>query len=233
MSVSDLISHVEQTDSLNDTTVEAPPKTPNHTPHKASVTPEVMIPSGSTCEQKLDAYQLNLQRAGANNIVKNHIIASITLGLVPIPLFDLTALTTTQVSMLHSLSEHYQQPFNDRNMKALVTALIGGSLPVASIMGLSSFTKLIPGIGSLVGSASLGVAAGATTYAVGQTFIKHFEAGGTIDSFEPKQAKVFFEEKFQEGKAFVRRLKEEVKASSSSNSTEKTDDLAANSSNAS
>ncbi|MBK8452737.1 MAG: DUF697 domain-containing protein [Thiofilum sp.] len=232
MSASDLISHVEQTDSQSDTTVDATPQVSSPAPTEAMITPEIMTPTDSVCEQKLDAYQHSLQRAGANNIVKNHIIASITLGLVPIPLFDLTALTTTQVSMLHSLSAHYQQPFKDRNMKALITALIGGSLPVASIMGLSSFTKLIPGIGSLVGSASLGVAAGATTYAIGQTFIKHFEAGGTIDSFEPKQAKVFFEEKFQEGKAFVKRLKEEVKASSSSNSTEKAEGVA-NSSNAS
>lgn len=232
MSVSDFTSYVKQSDSSVDTPVDVSAKASDSLHTEAPTTSDTQNPADTTCEQTLDTYQQDLQRAEANNIVKNHVIASITLGLIPIPLFDLTALTTTQISMLHSLSAQYQKPLQDNNMKAIVTALIGGSLPVASIMGLSSFTKLIPGIGSLVGSASLGVVAGAVTYAIGHTFIEHFEAGGTVDDFKPQQAKVFFEQKFHEGKAFVKRLKTEIKASSTPNlmPTEKTDGLASDSS---
>ena len=148
-----------------------------------------------------------------NTIVKNHIIASITLGLVPIPLFDLSALTATQMNMLRSLSEYYDIPFNDIDIKSLLTSLVAGTLPVASVLGLSSFAKLIPGIGSLVGSASLSIIAGAVTYAVGNVFIMHFEQGGTLDDFDMEQARVFFKREFNTGKSFVRDLRSELKAS--------------------
>ena len=153
----------------------------------------------------------------ANSIVKNHIIASITLGLIPIPLFDISALTATQMNMLRSLSEHYEVPFNDMDIKPLVTSLVAGSLPVVSVLGLSSFAKLIPGVGSLVGSASLGVIAGAVTYAVGQVFIMHFEQGGTLEDFDARQAQAFFKKEFDAGKSFVRDIRDEVKAARKEN----------------
>lgn len=148
----------------------------------------------------------------ANGIVKNHIIASITLGLVPVPLFDLAALTATQMSLLRSLAAHYEVEFDDSDTKPLLTALVSGSLPVLGVLGLSSFVKVIPGVGSLVGSASVGVLAGAVTYAVGQVFVMHFEAGGTLEDFDPMQARAFFKRELEAGKGFVQTLREEVSA---------------------
>jgi len=156
----------------------------------------------------------------ANNIVKNHVIASIAVGLVPIPLFDLSGLVATQMNMLSSLSVHYDVPFNDMDSKSLITSLVGGSLPVVGVLGLSSFTKLIPGIGSLAGSASLSVTAGAVTYAVGQVFIMHFEEGGTFDDFNPGQAQAYFKREFEAGKSFVVTLREEIKAAKASKTAE-------------
>jgi len=149
--------------------------------------------------------------ANANNIVKNHIIASMTLSLVPIPMFDLAALITTQMNMLRALGEYYEVPPDDTSNKSLVTSLIGGSLPVLGVMGLSSFAKMIPGIGSLVGSASLSISSGAVTYAVGQTFITHFEAGGSFDDFSPEQAQVFFKQQLEKGKQTVQNIRDEMK----------------------
>jgi len=149
--------------------------------------------------------------AVASNIVKNHIIASMTLGLVPVPLFDLAALVTTQMNMLRSLGYYYDIPDADTDTKSLVTSLIAGSLPVLGVVGLSSLTKLIPGVGTLVGSASLSLSAGAVTYAVGNTFIMHFEAGGTLEDFEPKQAQAFFKQELSKGKQFVKEVRAEMK----------------------
>lgn len=151
------------------------------------------------------------QSIEANNTVKNHVIASMALGLVPVPLFDLAALVTTQMNMLRALSEHYGVYFEDSQSKPLVTSLISGSLPVLGVVGLSSVAKLMPGIGSLVGSASLSVSAGAVTYAVGQTFIMHYENGGSLDDFEPKQAQAFFKREFDKGKEFVQEVRNEFK----------------------
>ncbi|MEB4591309.1 DUF697 domain-containing protein [Candidatus Thiothrix sp. Deng01] len=162
-------------------------------------------------EDEIAQADAEARNIGANNIVKNHIIASMALGLVPVPLFDIAALVTAQINMLRSLSEHYDLPFDDTDSRSLVTSLIGGSLPVLGVVGLSSFAKLIPGVGTLLGSASLSVSAGAVTYAVGQTFIMHFEAGGTIGNFDASKAQAFFKREFDKGKALVRDIREEVK----------------------
>lgn len=160
---------------------------------------------------EMDTVIAVVQEVAAKSIVKNHVIASLTLGLVPVPLFDLAALTATQMNMLRSLSEHYGVEFDDTNSKSLITSLIGGSLPVLGVVGLSSLVKAIPGVGSLVGSASLSITAGAVTYAVGQVFIMHFEEGGTFEDFDAKRARDFFKRELEAGKLFVQALKEEIK----------------------
>lgn len=159
---------------------------------------------------ELEVVRSDLQDTSANNIVKNHVISSFSLALVPVPLFDVAALITTQLNMIRSLAIHYETPF-DNLTKAVVVSLITGALPVAGIVGLSSCLKLIPGIGSLFGSASLSITAASITYAVGQTFIMHFEAGGTIDDFDPKRARAFFLRELESGKKMVISIREEFK----------------------
>lgn len=164
---------------------------------------------GPNPDLEIDGHELS--DANADNIVKNHIIASMTLSLVPIPMFDLAALITTQMNMLRALGEYYDVPPDDTSNKSLITSLIGGSLPVLGVMGLSSFAKMIPGIGSLIGSASLSISSGAVTYAVGQTFITHFEAGGSFEDFSPEQAQVFFKQQLEKGKQVVQNFRDEMK----------------------
>jgi uncharacterized protein (DUF697 family) len=141
------------------------------------------------------------------NILKSHIIAAISVSLIPVPFFDFAALTATQINMLKNLCEHYSVAFDETNSKALLVNLIGGSLPVLSVAGLSSLSKVIPGIGSFVGSASLSIIAGATTYAVGQIFNMHFLEGGTLEDFNPKQAQELFKQELKKGKKIIAKMK--------------------------
>ena len=175
---------------------------------EACATQENTGESADTLAEVID----EAQEVAANGIVKNHIIASIALGLVPVPLFDLAALTATQMSMLRNLSEHYGVSFEESGSKALLASLVGGSLPVLGAVGFSSFIKLIPGIGTLGGSASLSIVAGAVTYAIGQTFIMHFEKGGTFEDFDPKLAREFFQREVDNGKEFVQSMRDELDA---------------------
>lgn len=121
-------------------------------------------------------------------------------GLVPVPLFDVAALTATQMSLLKELSEHYEVPFENFNLKSIVISLVGGSLPIMSVVGLSSLIKIVPGIGSLAGMASLSITAGSVSYSVGKVFSKHFEDDGTFDDFDPKQAQKLLKSEFNDGK---------------------------------
>jgi uncharacterized protein (DUF697 family) len=148
----------------------------------------------------------------AENTIKNHVIASMGLSLVPIPLVDISALTITQLNMLQKLCRHYEVPFEEDDLKPLLAALVSGAAPVLGMVTISSLVKSIPGIGTLAGTASLSILAGAVTYAAGQTFVLHFSAGGTLQDLDMQQAKTFFKQELKNGKQFVQNLKDEIKA---------------------
>jgi uncharacterized protein (DUF697 family) len=140
----------------------------------------------------------------ANSIVKNHVWTSSALGLMPLPVVDIFALSGAQLNMIHRLSRHYELDFDDQKAKSAVVALISGSLPTLTLLGLSSVAKIIPGLGTLAGNASLSLVGSAVTYATGKSFIKHFNEGGTIHNFQAKNFNQFFKQELKKGKDFVR-----------------------------
>lgn len=156
-----------------------------------------------------------LKQNKAENIVKNHVIASAGMGLIPLALFDVAALSTNQHMMVSHLCKLYSVDFDEQRSKLLVLSLVTGSLPVIGILGLSSVSKFMPGIGTLGGSAGVALSGGAVTYATGQTFIKHFNAGGNLENFEPGCFSDYFKNEFQKGKLFVSTMKQEATAEAS------------------
>ena len=161
-------------------------------------------------ETNLHTVASALRLSEAQNIVKANIITSMASGLIPVPLFDMISLTNIQFHLIQTLAEHYQIPADNIN-KSLITSLVSGSLPVISVLGLSSFIKIIPGIGSLAGSGSVSIISGAISYAVGQVFIRHFEQGGTLEDFDPDSVKEYFNEQFKAGKLIASELIQEIK----------------------
>lgn len=139
----------------------------------------------------------------AQNIVKTHLIAGMALGLLPIPLFDIASLTGTQLSLLRSLSQHYGVDFDEKKGKVILTSLVSGSLPVLTVLSLSSLSKAIPGFGTLGGGISMTVLVGAVVYATGQVFIRHFEAGGTFEDFKSKHWQAYFKKQVEEGRILM------------------------------
>lgn len=170
-------------------------------------------------EIKLNASGLQNKHITAKNTVKTHVIAGMSMGMVPAPIFDIAALTGIQVNMLRKLCQHYQIDFDEKKSKALLVSLVNSSLPVLSVIGLSSFAKVIPGIGTLGGGFCMAVAAGAVIYASGKVFIRHFDVGGTLDDFDTKYWAAYFKQEFEEGKDFVKEsLKNLGKESTGENS---------------
>jgi hypothetical protein len=51
--------------------------------------------------------------------------------------------------------------------------------------------------------------AGASSYALGEVFKKHFSTGGTFLDFDPKRLKKLYNEKFEKGKKVAEQLKKE------------------------
>ncbi len=146
----------------------------------------------------------------ANNLVKNYIIASMGAALVPVPLFDMVALTGIQLKMLHSLAKLYNVKFTKNLGKSLIGSLLGGIVPTSTVASLS---KAIPGVGTTAGVIGMSIIGGASTYAIGRVFIQHFESGGTFLDFNPEKVREYFKEQFEKGKHVASKLEdtEEVK----------------------
>ncbi len=152
----------------------------------------------------------------ANQIIMRNIYWSSGMGLIPVPLFDLVAVTGFQVKMIRELTNLYDIPFSKSIVKSMIGSLVGG----ASSLGLSkmmvgsfigSFLRGIPG-GNIINGISLPIMAGATTYAVGKVFLMHFESGGTLLNFNPDKMKEHFATLYQKGKATVSSKKGEQAA---------------------
>jgi uncharacterized protein (DUF697 family) len=136
---------------------------------------------------------MSLREDGALRIVKKHALYAAAAGLVPLPVFDLAAITGVQVKMLKDLADYYRTPFAEDMGKGLLTALLGGIIPTKLTWGFAgSFIKGLPVVGTLLGFFTSPAFGSASTYAVGKVFILHFESGGTLLDFDPDKVRAHF-----------------------------------------
>ena len=133
----------------------------------------------------------------ADTIIKNHIIWSMGAGLIPVPIVDFFAVSGIQLDMIRQLCKLYEQNFEESQGKAIITSLTGSGL---ARMGAKAMIKFIPGIGSVIGGVTMSVLSGASSYALGEVFKKHFETGGTFLDFDMARLKKMYNEKFEKGK---------------------------------
>src|SRR6185437_14914682 len=68
-----------------------------------------------------------------------------------------------------------------------------------------------PGVGSLIGGVSMSILSGASTYAIGQVAIGHFERGGTFADIDMGRARRTYEEELERGKKVAEGLRGEKK----------------------
>ena len=179
--------------------------TPPRTDKPADVPPVVE----ALLNEPLDP-EARLQRA--QSTVRRNMYYAMGAGILPLPLFDVVAITGIQLNMLRQLSKLYDRKFTEGvAKKAVLSLLVGiGGVGVGGIIGASLF-KLIPFVGVPLGIASVPVVSGAFTHAVGQTFVMHFEAGGTLLDFDPKAMRAYFEKELAKAKEMVAKLEKAEK----------------------
>lgn len=146
----------------------------------------------------------------ADKMIRQHVYMSLGIALVPIPFFDFIGVSGIQLNLMRKLSELYKVPFSKDMVKNIIGALIGGAFPAsAGSRIMASISKTIPGVGQTVGAVCAATVSGASTYAVGKVFARHFAEGGTFLSFDPEKAKAFYEEMFKEGREVAAEMKTE------------------------
>lgn len=145
-------------------------------------------------------------------VIKKHVLIAMGVGAVPIPLVDVAAVTGVQLSMISKLAKLHGVQFSDDLGKSLLAALVGGVGSKALVTSfLGSAIKAIPVIGSAIGVVTFPAFAGATTYAVGKVFDRHFAEGGTMLDFRPADVKDYFSEELDKGKEVVGSITTTVK----------------------
>jgi uncharacterized protein (DUF697 family) len=145
-------------------------------------------------------------------IIKKHVLIAMGVGAVPIPLVDVAAVTGVQLSMISKLAKLHGVQFSDDLGKSLLAALVGGLGSKALVTSfLGSAIKAIPVVGSAIGVVTFPAFAGATTYAVGKVFDRHFAEGGTMLDFRPADVKDYFSEELDKGKEVVGSITTTVK----------------------
>lgn len=155
----------------------------------------------------------NEKDAQAQQRILYYTYGGMAMGFVPFPLLDLAALSALQLKMLHRLSEIYEVDFYGKLGRSASSSLVGGLFPVASAAPVAaSLTKFIPGVGHLLSYGTLIVLNGASTYAVGKVFARHFASGGTFLDFDPEAVRDYFAEQYEKGKEVVAVLKKKGKS---------------------
>lgn len=143
------------------------------------------------------------RREQADKVVRNYSLGSIVPSLLPVPMLDLVAVTGVQLKMLHSLAKTYGAEFKEEFGRSAITSLIGGTAALSMSRVVSSAVKAIPGVGSIIGAATMPIVNSGTTYAIGKVFTQHFESGGTFLTFDASKVRAYFEQQLKEGKAMV------------------------------
>jgi uncharacterized protein (DUF697 family) len=96
-----------------------------------------------------------------------------TAGAVPLPLVDLLALSAVQTRMVYELAKLYGQPLTGQRFLEIAGTL---GLGVLTRQAGRALLKLIPGLGTVLGSVAGGALAGASTFALGKAFCFYYQA---------------------------------------------------------
>ena len=146
----------------------------------------------------------------ANKLIKKYAFGSGLLGYIPFPVVDALGIMAVQRKMLFHLAKIYDIPFSRSLAKDLLRTLAGG---MASRAAVPMAIKIIPGINVLFGSVGMAAIGSASTYAVGKTFKRHFDEGGTLDDFNPLEEKEVFEKELKKGITLSQKKKKKGKKS--------------------
>lgn len=118
-------------------------------------------------------------------------------GFIPIPLLDFAAISYIQLDMIRQLAKVYEVDFKESEGKAIITSLTTAGLAKA---GAAKAIKFIPIIGTYLGGVATAVLSGASTYAIGHAFKRHFDKGGTFLDVDLNSLKKMYADKFEKGK---------------------------------
>ena len=137
-------------------------------------------------------------------------------SMVPAPFMGTILISAAQIKMIHALCKSYDVPFERNLAVAVATGLVGGGVAsgLAQLLGRIAI-KTVPYLGAVFTLAVEPALSYASSYAIGMSFVKHFEAGGTLENFNAREMKSYFSENVARCLAYLRDRKKNIFASKS------------------
>lgn len=156
---------------------------------------------------------LTVRHREAMAIVKTWSQWAVVAGMTPVPLLDTLVLSGTQIKLIQLLCKHYNIPFEHKVAIAVATGLIGGTATSTVATGITrAMMRNVPIAGQIFNWTVEPALSYGSTYAIGATFVRHFEANGNLLSFKGEQMKEYAAEQFQKGKSLFLGKKHAVAA---------------------
>lgn len=120
------------------------------------------------------------EKAEVEKTIRTSIYASAGVGIVPFGLFNAAAVTASNLYLVRKLSELYGVEFKEGAAKKIVASVIGAGAGTLATPLVESVVGLVPIIGWPLVIGTKPALNAATTYALAQMFITHFERGGSF-----------------------------------------------------
>lgn len=143
-----------------------------------------------------------------DSVIRNHLVWSMGAGFIPVPVADFFAVSAIQLDMVRQLCRVYDIEFKETEGKAIISSITSSGL---ARLAARTVVKFIPGAGSFIGGMAVAVLSGASTFALGQAFRKHFETGGTFLDFDLSRLKKIYDDMFEKGKQVAEQIRNEEK----------------------
>jgi uncharacterized protein (DUF697 family) len=141
------------------------------------------------------------RRAKAHQAVIDGAVTAAWAGFIFIPFIDGLFVAGVQLKMIYELCTEYEVKFSEHLGKAVLVAFFSGIIAIIyEKFNLKTAPTLSLGV---LGNFGLIMISGALTYAIGQIFSQHLEAGGTLLDFNAEKSKEYFAEMYEEGKNVV------------------------------
>jgi uncharacterized protein (DUF697 family) len=161
----------------NKTTVKKEATVQKNTQARKSKT---IVKKEATIQKNTQARKLN-----AIKLIRRHTLMASGSGLIPLPFVDAFLISAILFRLLKKLTSLYHNSFSSNQGKQIITFFLSSySAGIITLIGSKTLIKMIPGVGTAIGSATMPVAAGSLTSAFGTALLSHFEQGGNLSNFK-------------------------------------------------
>jgi len=161
---------------------------------------------------EVERHEVLDREAKTDGLIKNHVMMASAASLVPVPLFDIAAITGVQLRLIAKLANLHGKSFSESAARNTIAGLVGGVFGHgAGILTAISLIKFVPGFGWMLGAVSLPVVAGASTYAIGRVYARHFESGGSVYDISVESVRAYYNEQLKKGRRLARAVGDRVR----------------------